>query len=1705
MIETYTKAISSRCDVPRWLQRIPKLLMLMAVTLCMHVSHAQISYSENWNNAGNGNAGWTVSDGGRSTSSPCNGAASMRHSMFLTGTWTITSPSVGISNGMPTTLTFIFRRSSSSNFAHMHSRWSTSPTGPWTTTNHGVNNTSCSSYTVNFTPPAGQTIYIQLEAERTLGFNTRDYWFDDVSVQQQALVCPSATFSLNENCAGNTYTISANVTSIGSGGQLAYSVDGVAQTPVPVAAPGIVNIGPFSTVQAVAYTLTNQFSGGLCGSVSGSAYSTCPYTLDCGQIITLDHCYGNNDPRTFHYVNANGGLVNIKFLTPSPIAAGDGITFWNGPPNSSHLPMPIMPDLSSLGNIQSSGSELSFTIQSNGSMSCADGGVPNGWQWEVKCVEVGGCAEPMGDVVLSTDCGAGTFNVAVDLYDLGWNAITNSYPASAGIRYSIDGGTPIDLTGLTEDYYDLGDLPITSTINIWLIHENDVLCDNNLGPFTKDQLCPPANDACSNAVTLAITPVGSCPGSGISGTTFDAGLAGLPPSCSGSGTIHDVWYKFNTGSSASPITFHLQPGTIGSYGMAVHSTCNSAELACSENATTMPFTSFNMGTEYYLRVFTNGDQGAPGTFTVCASANICAPTFTADVEPICLVQFAGINNSSSSTVNGSPAFQDFTGTVAPAQVEAGGTYALTVSGHTGGNYTNYITAFFDFDNDGLFDLPGIPVGSITNTVCVATASTMITIPTTATGGISRMRLVKDWASTAVYPSLPCGTYDYGQAEDYLVDITACTGTPPVVSITSNSPVCSGAELMLDATSTGTHHYWSGPNGFSSGLEDPILQNMNGAMAGTYTYWSDNGEGSCKSGTVTLEVADALPLPAPPQTTSHAICRNSTVTPGEGLGAICGSLPEETMTAFPGGNFISEGTTLTTRATVTVPALPPGAVVTQARLMLYDVVANSNFIGSAQRQNIRVALSGSYTLAETQLTTQTGPGTISPDPVIVLANFPASGGTINLRTRQTSDQFWTNPDATIASATIEIDYMLPTQVQWFNAPTGGTMVASGTLFDPVAASLVDPSVSGSTTFYATCVKAPCATIRMPATFTVNELPAVETGTYPVACNVEAPITLNGTPVGGTWSGTGISGTTFDPAVGSQLCTYSFTDGNGCSASAEVGIQVNTATAWYADTDGDGLGDALSMIMACAQPAGHVANSDDDCPNDPLNDADGDGICGDVDECPTVYGEIGWACDPGQGFVLGTIDANCTCVGVPCSEDVTLEVRTDADGYQTTWEIREQATDITICSGGPYMGINHSVITSNCCLPIGCYELRVYDSAGDGMINGSNGGYMLRTAGPHGSRIIDNLHNFNDGFNGSMSAMANEQSFCVPLGTDRLIFTSCDKLWWKSNEFIVASLNPLVDAEWIPGAPNSQQDSDSGYEFWFFDPNGSYSFRWFRSHATSHGYGVGPARAAHLRLNHWAAAYHIPEGVMMNVRIRGIINGQPLEWGPACRFMIDPVAATCPPTKLMDIPYSQYLSCGQYREWAPNSYVHAIPVAGATQYQFRFSQPSENFDVTRTTNSYFAQLWWGAPLEPMSPGSQYRVYVRAMVNGEWCPWGDMCTLNISLPGQQGNVNSMAIASEGGEDVQFTIWPNPNRGDLLQLRLDHLGTNADGTPVRSVVVDIHDLYGKRVVAKTLPCQDGMLSTVLDLDGALAAGMYVVSITAGERMYSERLVIQH
>lgn len=107
-----------------------------------------------------------------------------------------------------------------------------------------------------------------------------------------------------------------------------------------------------------------------------------------------------------------------------------------------------------------------------------------------------------------------------------------------------------------------------------------------------------------------------------------------------------------------------------------------------------------------------------------------------------------------------------------------------------------------------------------------------------------------------------------------------------------------------------------------------------------------------------------------------------------------------------------------------------------------------------------------------------------------------------------------------------------------------------------------SVSGNYTVTFTDVSG-CSSTSAQTVVTVNPLPAVTFGLLADMCDYNTAVSLTqGSPAGGTYSGNGVSGTLFDPAVaglGVSTLTYDYTDANGCSASATSDVFVGDCAA------------------------------------------------------------------------------------------------------------------------------------------------------------------------------------------------------------------------------------------------------------------------------------------------------------------------------------------------------------------------------------------------------------------------------------------------------------------------------------------------------------------------------------------------------------------
>ncbi len=218
------------------------------------------------------------------------------------------------------------------------------------------------------------------------------------------------------------------------------------------------------------------------------------------------------------------------------------------------------------------------------------------------------------------------------------------------------------------------------------------------------------------------------------------------------------------------------------------------------------------------------------TFTNCYCTSNA--TSTAD-EEILNVTVSTLNNSSTCTSTGGPGsiqsqYSDYT-TLVPAPImAASASYNLSVGiGTCGGNFNNMTKIFIDYNQNGTFTDPGENVyvsPTFTNGPHTETGS--FTVPATATVGITKMRVVNVETSSAASVN-PCGTYTWGETEDYLVNIAPVPTCPQPTSLALVTADLTSATIQW--TAGGTETEWQieyGPVGFALGTGTLVTTSLN---------------------------------------------------------------------------------------------------------------------------------------------------------------------------------------------------------------------------------------------------------------------------------------------------------------------------------------------------------------------------------------------------------------------------------------------------------------------------------------------------------------------------------------------------------------------------------------------------------------------------------------------------------------------------------------------------------------------------------------------------------------------------------------------------------------------------------------------------------------------------------------------------------------
>jgi hypothetical protein len=367
------------------------------------------------------------------------------------------------------------------------------------------------------------------------------------------------------------------------------------------------------------------------------------------------------------------------------------------------------------------------------------------------------------------------------------------------------------------------------------------------------------------------------------------------------------------------------------------------------------------------------------------------------------------------------------------------------------------------------------------------------------------------------------------------DVTTVTVNPlPTVVANSSAPaVCDGSTVTLFGSGA-TSYTW----------DNSVIDNVAFTPAATNTYMvtGTDGNGCENTDNITITV-NALPTVAA-NATSTAVCDGSPVTlSGSGAtsytwtGSVTDNVaftPVATDTYTVTGTD-GNGCENTDVVTVTVNALP-------------TVSANSTTTPVCEGDSVTLTGGGAVSYTWTGNVTDNVPFSATATDTYTVTGTDANGCTntasvtvlVNAAPNVVGNASST---AVCAGSSVTLFGSGATSYTWTNS------VTDNVAFTPVS----------TNTYTVTGTDANGCTESDEITVTVNALPNVTaSAASSTVCLNDASVALTGSPAGGTWTGPGVTGSSFNPmsaGLGTQTVSYIFTDANGCEDNGTATIQVN----------------------------------------------------------------------------------------------------------------------------------------------------------------------------------------------------------------------------------------------------------------------------------------------------------------------------------------------------------------------------------------------------------------------------------------------------------------------------------------------------------------------------------------------------------------------
>ncbi|WPO81098.1 M12 family metallo-peptidase [Chryseobacterium sp. JJR-5R] len=496
--------------------------------------------------------------------------------------------------------------------------------------------------------------------------------------------------------------------------------------------------------------ITNNIKAKTC-PVSTSTGNSIPtanagsdYTIPKGTpfMLTGTGTDANGDALTYIWEqidNASSSQTGTGSAASATKASGPTFRSWT--PTAS--PVRYFPRMASVlaGNTTTAGSEITVEALSNVARNY-------NFRFTVRDNRAGGSGNNSDDAVITVNGTAGPFSVSSQN-----SATTFSGGTSQTITWNVAGTTANGV----------------NAANV------DILWSADAGTTWTTLLAGTPNDG-SQAVTIpnASTTTGRIMVKGSNHIFFDVNNANITVNA-GSGTV-DVTAPTAPALSASGTTSTSTnlswSGATDAVGVTGYDVYQGPSLIGSTASTAYTVTSLSPSTTYSFTVRAKDAAGnvsaSSNTVSVTTSAgntvSYCAAsaTNTGD-ERIGNVRFGTINNTSSGTAG----YENFTSV--STNVTRGSAYAISVTPvWTSTVYNEAYAVYIDYNGDGDFADNGELAWSKTGSATTP-ATGSVTIPSTAAVGTTRMRVMMQYNSV---PSSSCGSYTYGQVEDYTLNIVS---------------------------------------------------------------------------------------------------------------------------------------------------------------------------------------------------------------------------------------------------------------------------------------------------------------------------------------------------------------------------------------------------------------------------------------------------------------------------------------------------------------------------------------------------------------------------------------------------------------------------------------------------------------------------------------------------------------------------------------------------------------------------------------------------------------------------------------------------------------------------------------------------------------------------------------------------------------------